>query len=153
MSDNISEIMPAKDGVTLYVGIGNSLRGDDIAGMMIAEGIETTDRVKTLAAGEKPEEAYDEALALKPAKVVFLDAADMGLPAGSMELLYEDTISVKAMTTHKMPLPLISRLIREETGADVVICGIQPENVDFGAGMSVSVKETCELIIKTINNA
>lgn len=152
MPDSIGEILPLKEGLTLYVGIGNSLRGDDYAGLYAVELIDTKENISVLHAGDSPEEAYDEALKLKPAKVVFLDAADMGLMAGTLQILYEDTLSERSMSTHKMPLPLISRLIREETGADVLILGIQPACVDFDAGLSAEVMKSCEVIAKMINN-
>lgn len=153
LPETIREILPSADGATLYIGIGNSQRGDDRAGLYICELIEAKDRIAVLHAGEYPEEAYDEALKIKPVKAVFMDAADMGLPAGTMQILYEDTISERTMTSHKMPVPLISRLIREETGADVVILGIQPACVDFDSPMSGSVRESCETAARMINSS
>lgn len=147
------EILPAKDGTTLYIGIGNRLRGDDYAGLFVSEQINACGNISVLLAGDNPEDAYDEALKLKPAKAVFIDAAEMGLPAGTLQVLYEDTLSERSMTTHKMPVPLISRLIREETGADVVILGIQPACVDFNAPMTESVKFSCETAARIINNS
>ena len=153
MSDGFLDILPAEKGVTLYVGIGNSLRADDHAGVYITERLDVTDKIKTVNAGEKPELGYDEAIDIKPAKVVFIDAADMGLEAGSFRILYEDTISVRSMSTHKMPVPLISKLIREETGAEVVICGIQPMTVEHMKEMTEPVKDMCNTIISIINNS
>ena len=153
MSDTIREILPSATGLTLYVGLGNSLRGDDFAGSYIVTLIEGRDRIEKFDAGEKPENAYDRALEMKPAKAVFFDAADMGLPAGTVQIVYEDTLSIKAMSTHKVPLPLITKLIREETGAEIVICGIQPASVDFMKKMDESVKESCETLAKIINNS
>lgn len=153
MSDSVRDILPSEDGVTLYICIGNSMRGDDYAGAYIAGMITETDRIKVCDAGEKPELGYDMALEIKPAKAVFIDAADMGLPAGTAQILYEDTLTERTMTTHKIPVPLISKLIREETGAKTVIIGIQPENVDFMAHMTSSVEESCRALAGMINGS
>ncbi|MCD8553768.1 hydrogenase maturation protease [Seleniivibrio sp.] len=153
MSDTVREILPAENGVTLYVGLGNSLRGDDFAGSLLITMIEPRDGIVLFDAGEKTETAYDKALEIKPVKAVFFDAADMRLPSGTVQIVYEDTLSMSAVSTHKVPLPLITKLIREETGAEIVICGIQPASVEFMHKMDESVKESCETLAKIINNS
>ncbi|MGE4267976.1 MAG: hydrogenase maturation protease [Deferribacterales bacterium] len=153
MSDTVREILPAENGITMYVGLGSSLRGDDFAGSLVITMIEPHDNIVIFDAGEKTETAYDKALEVKPVKAVFFDAADMRLPAGTVQMVYEDTLSMRGVSTHKVPLPLITKLIREETGAEIVICGIQPACVDFMHKMTESVKESCEALAKIINNS
>lgn len=152
MSDTLRDILPAENGLTLYVCIGNSMRGDDFAGGYIAGMLKTADNVMVCDAGDRPESGYDAAIEKKPSKVVLIDAADMGLPTGTVQILYEDTLSERSMSTHKIPVPLISRLIREETGAETVILGIQPGNVDFMAKMSPEVTEACGTVAAMINS-
>lgn len=153
MSDTVREVLPSANGTTLYIGLGNSMRGDDFAGSLVVSLIDERDGIVRFDAGEKPETAYDKALEVKPAKAVFFDAADMGFPAGTIQIVYEDTLSVRSMSTHKVPLPLITKLIREETGAEIVICGVQPASVEFMQKMDESVKESCETLAKIINNS
>jgi hydrogenase 3 maturation protease len=129
------------------------MRADDFAGSMVVALITARDGIVTFDAGEKTETAYDKALEVKPAKAVFFDAADMGFPAGTVQIVYEDTLSQRTLSTHKVPLPLITKLIREETGAEIVICGIQPAGVEFMQKMDESVKESCETLAKIINNS
>lgn len=151
MSDSFRDILPSEKGVTLYVGVGNPDRGDDNAGSFTVGMLQESDRVRVCKAFDRPELGYDMALELKPVKVVFIDAADMGLPSGTVQDLPEDIISERTMTTHKMPVPLITRLIREEIAAETVIFGIQPESTEIMGEMSKSVKDSCVMIAGLIN--
>lgn len=70
-----------KDESLVFVGMGNPLRGDDGIGVMIATKLSETlrhKRVKILVVGERVDLLPSKLEGLKPAMLLFFDAADFG---------------------------------------------------------------------------
>ena len=113
------------DEKVLIVTVGNPLRSDDGIGPYIAERFNPEKRgFLFLDARDKPENVIDEAVSLHPSKVVIIDAADFGGKAGEVRLIPESAIPENTLSTHSFPLPVISNIIRQDTGAEVVFFGI-----------------------------
>jgi hydrogenase 3 maturation protease len=127
----------------IILTVGNSLMGDDGAGPMLAGLLAERPAPgwQVVDGGSAPENAAHEIAAVAPARVLVVDAADMGLAPGEMRLIDETTIvEMFIVTTHDLPLSFLIERLRESAG-EVLFLGIQPDLVAFGFPMSEPVRQ------------
>lgn len=145
---------PEGNKPVLVLTVGNPLRSDDGVGSWIASRARPPEGlVIVLDAGERPECAIAPASRLRPARTVILDAADFGGVPGETRIIPEDRIPDHALSTHSFPLPVVARLLIEDTGAPVFFIGIQPATVALGEALSPAVGETAAEIVRLIEGA
>jgi len=154
LSDEIKQALtPANVGKTVYITIGNSLRGDDGVGPYIAA--ELTDMHQDcilLDAADKPENIVDDAIDHNPTKTVFIDASDFGGNFGDIKVIPEQNIPQTSYSTHMFPIPVISAIITRDTHSKSFFIGIQVKSVGFGANMCDEVLKSADAIIYFIKN-
>ena len=102
-------------------------------------------------AGFMPENIIDQAVKLSARKIIFIDAADFGGVPGEARLIDPEHIPEVSLSTHSIPLPVISRILYEDTKAKIYFIGIQPKSVDHKEGLSEEVKSVADALIKHIN--
>ena len=135
----------------LIITIGNSYRSDDGVGPYIASKIKKCKKnLIVLNAEDQPENIIDEATRLKPGKIVIIDAADFGGMPGEIRLIEKKDIPDTSLSTHSFSPNILAAIIEEDTGADVLFLGIQPESIQFGEGISKPVKEAAKRIISCL---
>jgi Ni,Fe-hydrogenase maturation factor len=49
-----------------------------------------------------------------------------------------------------IPLYMVAELVREKTGAKIILLGIQPKNLNLGEGISWEIRESVEEIAAII---
>jgi hydrogenase 3 maturation protease len=128
--------------------VGNSMRGDDGAGPLLAELLEATPAAGwTLVDGEAaPENHTHRVRALAPKRVLIVDAADMELAPGEVRLLDEDCVAEHFLvTTHAIPLNFLIASLKE-TVPEIIFLGIQPKDTIFCSPLSPSVRSAVEMI-------
>lgn len=147
-----SALLPAPEGKTVYITLGNSLRGDDRVADYIAENLQVPrgDTV-VIRAGNKPEGIVDQAVRAHPAKTVLIDAVDFGGEAGTIRVFDDADLSATALSTHRFPPTVIAALLREDTGSDVRLVGVQIQQTSYGSPMGKRVKESADRIIDFLN--
>jgi hydrogenase 3 maturation protease len=111
------------------VGIGDVLSPFDRPGMSAAGEIETLHLpdVKVFLAGTVPESITGALREYRPDHVVFLDAADMRVQPGSIQVIEPENTQANLVSSHVLPLPVIMEFIAEDTGSGVTLLGIQPD--------------------------
>jgi len=141
---------PGKEGNTLIITVGNTLRQDDGVGPYIAGCLtgRLPPEIILLNAGDRPENALETAIMYLPVKTIIIDAALFGAAPGNVKRIQEDEIPTVTLSTHVFPIPVVSKLIAEDTGSDVFFVGIQARDVAFGEGLSRQVKKTADEIVK-----
>jgi len=141
---------PALNGKTVVVTVGNPLRRDDGVGVYIGEKLAPIlpPCFRLIQAGFSPERFIDDILSERPAKVIFIDAASFGGVPGEIRVLTEEEVVSVTLSTHTFPLPVIARIVADETGCEVVFVGIQPEDVSFGEGLSEAVERAASAIVE-----
>jgi hydrogenase maturation protease HycI len=145
-------LLPYSDGVSLYITVGNSLRCDDGAGPYIASQItDPGDNIYILDVADRPENGLFEAEKVRPSKTVVIDAADFGGGPGEAKVIPLEFIPATTLSTHTFPLPVITKMLQEETATEVFFIGIQSVSVELGEGLSKEVKKTSDEIIAFIN--
>ena len=141
-------LAPCEGGDTLVITVGNPFRGDDGVGPFIGGrlmGRELGFRV--LNAFDRPESVVDKAAELKPAKVIFIDAADFGGRPGEVRVIAAEHIGQGSLSTHSIPLSVVAGIIGEDTSASTVFLGIQPKNTAYGSGLSQEVESSARMIL------
>jgi hydrogenase 3 maturation protease len=139
------------DSRTLVVTAGNSFRRDDGVGPYIALALEKKKEHRVINAGFNPENIIDDVISLNPEKVIFIDSADFGGRVGEVRLIAEDTLPEATISTHNIPLYVISRIIQKEINPlSVVFVGIQIKTIQFGEELSEEVKFAADAIIRFI---
>jgi hydrogenase 3 maturation protease len=147
LTDDVLKAFSAFPGKTLFVTVGNSLRSDDGIGPFIAARLEGC---AVIDAGVKPENIIEDATALKPTRIVIIDAADFGGEPGEAKIISREHIPETTLSTHTIPLPVVTALLEEDTGAEIIFIGIQPKSVEMGEGLSPEVEKTALEIINAI---
>ena len=133
---------------------GSVLRGDDAAGPVLAkrfidsplEGWEVVD------GGQTPEDDLPTIRRYAPEKIVFVDAASMGLEIGSIRKLQSGDIAKQELvTTHSLPMGfLLGQLL--EICDDVTFLGVQVGNMDFFEPLTPGVSAAVDDIEACIRN-
>ena len=134
--------------MTLVVGVGNLLRGDDAVGSLViadllADGLD--EKCVLLDCGVAPESFIGVFEREKNGKIIIIDAVDMGLSAGAVEIVDTKKIAGILFSTHKLPLGMTLKYL-EKTEAEVVFIGVQPKATGFGVEMS----DECKNAIKRV---
>jgi hydrogenase 3 maturation protease len=83
--------------------------------------------VKVFLAGTVPESITGTLRNYRPDHVIFLDAADMGVPPGSIRVVDPSCTQVNLVSSHVLPLTVVMEFITNDTGSSVTLLGIQPD--------------------------
>jgi hydrogenase maturation protease len=152
LADNLTNLLtPQKASHTLIITVGNRFRADDGVGPYIASGLKQSNSLSVIDAGYTPENIIDEAIGLLAQRIIFIDAADFGGLPGELRLIDAEHIPQASLSTHSIPLPVISRILCEDTKAEIYFIGIQPKSVEHREGLSCEVSSVADALIKHIN--
>ena len=130
------------------VGIGNPDRGDDGFGAWLAEAVRTLGYPDVIVAERTPERYMTQLSRGDFQTVLFLDAVEMGAAPGGVVLLEGREIVARypQVSTHKLSLGALARLIETEGSTRVFLLGVQPQSVDNASGLSEPVQTTLEVL-------
>ncbi len=145
--DVIKILQSPESGIVLVLTVGNDFRSDDGVGPYIAKHVHSPKKgVRIIDAGDRPEMVFDQAVELRPARTVIIDAADFGGTPGEARVIDGEFIPECTLSTHTFPLRVVAKILAEDTAADVYFLGIQAGTVSYGGQMSPAVKKTAETI-------
>jgi len=129
-----------RDGRTLVVGVGNTLRGDDAAGVEVARLLRERDACEVIIAEDVPENYLGPMEEARAQTVIFCDAVDLQAEPGATAILDLDEMQGPSVSTHNASLRLVGKCLRESGVERILIAAIQPERLDWGAEMSEAVR-------------
>ena len=145
--DLLDDLRPALEGACL-VGVGNPDLGDDGFGPRLAEALRAAGLAGAVSAGIEPERLVETLSGGGFRNVLFLDAVEFPGPPGAAVLL--DAAAVKSrfpqISTHKISLGTLARLIEGRCGARVWLLGVKPLSLAPGRGLSETVGTTLEIL-------
>jgi hydrogenase 3 maturation protease len=146
-----SELLPR----VAIVGIGNELRGDDAAGVLIARDL--SQRMShddghwpflIIDAGPSPENYTGTLRGFEPRYVLLVDAAQMHETPGTVRYFaWQDTVGLSA-TTHTLPLSILARYLTAELDCRVALLGVQPAGDNVGAPLSSPVQCAVSAVVQ-----
>jgi len=138
----------AGKGKIYVLGLGNTDRADDGAGILVAEalkkhfpsysysehdGVEGT----VLDLSEKDEELT----------VFFVDAANLKMSPGTIRMVMKEEIKDTEITTHRVAVALMASILKRAGKKSAVIC-IQPKTIEFRGKVSDPVKSAIDILVK-----
>jgi len=134
------------------MGLGNTDFGDDGLGIILAEKLNAAGLSDVILAGTMPERFIETATATVFDYLIFLDAVELGAPPGSVVFLDSGEMAAKfpQISTHKISLGLLAKLVEENGETKARLLGVQPESLKSGAELSQVVQETVDLLYKLI---
>ncbi len=137
----------------IVAGIGNSIRRDDFVGVKIVQGLQgkVSERVCLLECETVPESFMQEIIDLKPSHVLLIDAAILGLKPSEARLIFpEQVTNFPAVTSHMLPMRIFCEYVAKMTEAKIALLLIEPEDMEFGEGLTLKVQETAEKITEML---
>ena len=82
--------------------------------------------------------------------ILLLDAVDFGGSPGEITILRAEELPARVGTTHNPSLGLLMRYLEAESGAQVLLLGIQPASIGFGKPISVPVLASVEALARML---
>ena len=134
--------------------VGNSMMGDDGAGPLLAYmcAAQPNGAWVVIDVGSAPENDIVAIRELNPARLLIVDATDMGLNPGEIRIIDPDDIAeMFMMTTHNMPLNYLVDQLKDDVG-EVIFLGIQPDIVGFYYPMTQAIKDAVEVVYQRLEN-
>jgi hydrogenase 3 maturation protease len=133
-----------------FIGIGNTLMGDDAAGVLLARKLECVlpkERFRVLEAGLAPENCVGALRSFCPTLVILMDVM-LGLgKAGMIQCLYHDKTDGFSASSHSLPLSILGAFLRAEYGCDVYVLAITALSLEQDTALSSPVEKAVEEII------
>jgi len=142
-----------KDAKKIAVlGIGSELRGDDVAGLLVAEELKKNKnlKLKVFFGSTAPENLTGEIIKYKPTHIVIVDSTDMGQKAGSIMLISPEEVGGISFSSHMLPVKMMVDYLLESLKCEIIIIGIQPKILMFGETISKEVKKSTKQISDAI---
>jgi hydrogenase maturation protease len=140
----------AGSGKIYVLGLGNTDRADDGAGVLVAlalkklfpsysysehDGVEGT----VLDISEKKEDST----------VIFVDAADLKRAPGTIKVVRKDDIKETEITTHRVAVALMAAILDTNGKHSAVVC-IQPANIEFRGEISGPVGQAIQTLVRIL---
>ena len=136
------------------VGIGHELRGDDAAGLVVAQQLRpfAHQHLLVIDAGHAPENHTGLLRRFSPDLVILVDSAQLNQPPGTICWLpWQETTGLSA-TTHTMPPYMLARYLTAELSCEVALIGLQPVNTALGGGLSTAVQEATGAVVHSLKS-
>ena len=128
----------------LIIGIGNDLRSDDGAGVILVRRIQSAGYKNALIVGGTPENYLQKIITLPGESRLWIDAVNWGGPSGGYKIIRKEEISHFAISTHNFSLSVITKFLNEFRPLPDLFLGIQPENMELGENLSPPVERAID---------
>jgi hydrogenase 3 maturation protease len=147
------------------LGVGSEFRGDDAAGMLVAEALSryarrtTHDarragRLQVFYGATAPENLTGEIIRYKPSHIVIVDTADIKVRPGNVVLLdAKDLGEGVSFSTHKLPPKVMIDYLKKRLKCGIMVIGIQPKRISFGKTVSREVRNSATGVSRAILKA
>lgn len=144
----------APKGRTLVITLGSTLRADDGVGPYVCGHVKfSRPELRLLDAGTTPESIAQTAIDWKPDKIILVDAAHFGGVAGEIRVIPLEAINqATVISTHSFPLSVTFSIVKEDTGAELVVIGVQAKSLDYAEGLSPEVERTAAGLAEYFNS-
>jgi hydrogenase maturation protease HycI len=139
-----------------FLGIGNDLKCDDAVGLAVVDKLSAyvdDPLIAILNCRDVPENFTGYLKRVKARCIVLIDATDFGGSPGEARVFDLGDVMSSAIATHKTSLDVLGTYLRQETGANVFLVGIQPANCDVGDELSPAVANASSTVAKAIGTA
>ncbi len=129
---------------SLIIGIGNTLRGDDAAGLELVGLLQKQGYPATLLVGGNPENYLNKIAAVPCTNRLWVDIVHFNGTPGEWRLFSSQEIGHYAISTHNFSLELLFKYLNTIQPAEDVCLGIQPQQTSLGESLSRPVYQTIQ---------
>ena len=130
-------------GKVVILGIGNTFRGDDGIGSLLAQRLKDKVPFIVYDAGPSPENYLGKIIKDKPDNIIIVDAVDFGGAAGDFrEVEGQDIATVNLFSTHNASISLTINYLQNNLKANIIILIIQPKDITFVDNLTPELTET-----------
>lgn len=135
-------------GRVCLVGVGNPDRGDDGFGVQLAGAMRGLGYPDAILAERSPERWLGWLARGGFQSVLFLDAVETGAEPGAVVFLECAQIAARypQVSTHKLSLGTLARLIEAEGSTRAFLLGVQAQSVALGSDLSAPVRTTMDVL-------
>ena len=138
----------------VVLGIGNEMRGDDAAGVLVARALPSRGkRLFAIDGGSAPENFTGPIIKARPTHVVIVDSAWMGQEPGEIRVIEAASVDGASFSTHTLPASVLIDYLRRSIGCEAVTIGIQPAQAEYAAPMTPSVARAVDLLASLLAKA
>ena len=141
LKQQLSEVPADK---IVFVGLGNWMRCDDAAGLVLTEQIENSGAFYNshfIKADTTPENCLARILQHDPQLIIMIDSADWGGSPGDITWISNEKIDNANISTHSYSISLIEKYLKANGPSEVKYLVIQPYKMDFGFALSEQVEK------------
>ncbi len=138
----------------VIAGIGNPLRKDDFVGVEVVRGLRdrVSQSVYLIECETVPESFIGPITEFKPTHILLIDAAVLNQKPGFSRLVEADQLANRpAISTHALPLQIFCSYLAETTGAKIAMLAIQPEDANFGEGLTKEVEKAARRLTRLLS--
>jgi hydrogenase 3 maturation protease len=132
------------NSVTVIVGIGNTLKGDDGAGPLVCEQLRGKVCAEVIDTGTVPENYIQKIIKKAPQNLLIIDAIDFGAPAGTINIFKPEQLNSLAFSTHTLSPRLFVDMVCQDIQVDVYFVGIQPAQLQLGQPQSSEISQAIQ---------
>jgi len=138
----------------VVAGVGSSLRKDDFVGVQIVRNLrgKVSQHVYLIECETVPESFMEQIVEFKPTHILIIDAALLGLKAGSFSMVEPEQLVGPIVSTHFLPLQIFCDYLTKIIGAQIVVLAIQPKDTNFGEGLTPELKKIAKYLIRILSN-
>lgn len=145
----------SKAASVVLVGVGSDLRGDDAAGLLVAEKLLSPHTpyptpLTVLLGGTAPENLTGQIKKLKPSHLIIVDSADLRAAPGTIRTVGYEEIGGHSFSTHSAPLKMMIDFLLADISFEPIVIGIQPKTLEFGAPVSPEVLAAVEEVTSAL---
>lgn len=131
----------------LFVGVGNVLKSDDGAGVVISRQIIERPNIRALTVEVSIENYIGKINSMEPGEIVIIDCMELGSAPGETRVVALDQVEDITFNTHNISLGRLGDFFHYPT----YVLGIQPRTIEIGDTLSPPVLKTVNRIIHQIN--
>jgi len=141
------------NGKTVFLGIGNILRGDDGFGPILVEKLKGRINAVCINAENTPENYIGKIVKENPDTIIIIDAVHINLEPGQFEIINPLHLLNTGFSTHDISLVKLIKYLKLEINSKIYLLGIQPGSLRLGDGLSENVKNALRLLESMIIEA
>ncbi|HNT29797.1 MAG TPA: hydrogenase maturation protease [bacterium] len=140
----------------VIIGVGNELRGDDVVGLKIVEGLQKAAKrndVSLVLAGSVIENYIGPVLREQPSHILICDAvATATYPAGTILTLRPEELESSFHSSHTMPLSFFLQLVSNEQPLKALGLAIVAQQIGIGDKMSQIVAKSVADVVGSLQS-
>lgn len=138
----------------VVLGIGNEIKGDDALGPNVVcklnELFENNNNIIVFDGGTVPENYTGLIRKEKPTHIILVDAVEMKKEPGYIRIVKKEEIANYKISTHAMPVSFLIKFMETTIGADIILVGVQPKNMELAEEISKEVEKSIEIVVNVL---